>query len=121
MRPSANGGARRNEAAIAREFGVEAADAAKSPPRLVGKFAQGPPEARFVYTYWGTSAGQFGSPWTRRAKIPLRGITATQIASVMKDPALLLEARIRGVAKGGAPACATVPLLSDWVATAKGR
>ena len=104
---------------VAFQFEVEVADAAKVPPRLVGKFAQGPADARFVYINWGTSAGQFGSCWSRRAKIPLRGITAKMIASLLKKPALLLEASIRGTAKDGGPACATVPLLSDWVVTAE--
>ena len=67
----------------------------------------------------GRVAFEFGSPWTRRAKIPLRGITAKMIASVLKKPALLLEASIRGTAKDGGPACATVPLLPDWVVTAE--
>jgi hypothetical protein len=37
---------------------------------LRGPAAQGPP-ARFVYVHSGTRAGQVGSCWDRRAKVPL--------------------------------------------------
>jgi len=44
-------------------------------PRLLGPFVQGPPTARFVYINVGASAGQIGSPWQRRVKVPLGAIT----------------------------------------------
>jgi len=75
-------------------------------PRFLGPFTQGPPTSRFVYIRCGTSAGQWGSPWTRRAKIPLTGITWPLIRKGTR-----LEARYAGTAKDGGPSCATVPLL----------
>lgn len=77
-------------------------------PNFLGPFAQGPRAARFVYVNSGTSAGQADSPWTRRAKVPLSGITA---ALIKRSKGAVLEARIAGTSKDGGPACATVPLL----------
>ena|SRR5688572_6062780 len=74
--------------------------------RFLGKHVQGPPSARFVYICSGSLAGDVGSCWTRRAKIPLSGIT-----SAMVRTGRMLEARIAGRAGDGGPACATVPLL----------
>ncbi len=95
-------------------FSIDVADAASAPPRLLGKCTQGPPDARFVYLTSGRSAGQFGSPWTRRAKVPLTGITAELIAAAMAQPGARLETSIRGTGKDGGPSCATVRLLTDW-------
>ena len=95
-------------------FSIDVADAASVPPRLLGKCTQGPPDARFVYLNSGTSAHQFGSPWSRRAKVPLKGITAELIAAALARPGLRLEASVRGTGKDGGPSCATVPLLGDW-------
>ena len=81
------------------------------PPNLRGECAQGPPAGRFVYVNSGTSAGQPGSCWTRRAKVPLAGITWDLIEQALARPASPLEARIAGTARDGGPACATVPLL----------
>ena len=44
-------------------------------PALRGPFVQGPTGARFVYIDIGTCAGQTNTPWSRRLKIPLSGIT----------------------------------------------
>ena len=81
-------------------------------PNFLGAFAQGPPAGRFVYVNSGTSAGQIGSCWTRRAKVPLTGITWELIEQVLSNPNAVLEARIAGTARDGGPACATVPLLA---------
>ena len=86
---------------------------ASGPPNLRGDFAQGPPAARFVYVNSGTSAGQAGSCWTRRAKVPLSGITWELIEEVLAKPGMILEARIPGTAKDGGPVCASVRLLED--------
>ena len=81
-------------------------------PRLLGPFVQGPPEGRFVYINSGTSAGQFGSPWTRRLKVPLSGLTWAMLEEVRdKEP---LTAHVAGVARDGGPACASVKLVSGW-------
>jgi hypothetical protein len=80
--------------------------------RLLGDEIQGPPTARFVYVASGTLAGDAASCWTRRAKVPLSGITPAMMAK-----GGTLVAKIAGVAKDGGPACASVPLLGGkWVA-----
>ena len=88
------------------------------PPNLRGAFAQGPPATRFVYVNSGTSAGQEDSCWTRRAKVPLAGITWELIEQAISNPGTVLEARIPGTAKDGGPVCASVPLLEGgWLAS----
>jgi hypothetical protein len=100
------------------EFPVSVADASVRPPRLTGEFAQGSPSARFVYINSGTFAGQLGSCWSRRAKVLLSGITGALVQETLRHPRGLLEARILGVGRDGGPACATVPLLSEWAVVA---
>ena len=78
-------------------------------PRLLGPFVQGPPDGRFVYINSGTSAGQCGSPWTRRIKVPLSGLTWDLFEDLPGNGRL--TARIAGVARDGGPACASVKLL----------
>ena len=85
-------------------------DRVSGPPNLRGAFAQGPPATRFVYINSGTLAGQ-GSCWTRRAKVPLSGITWELIEQAISNPGTVLEARIPGTAKDGGPVCASVRLL----------
>src|SRR5689334_11406568 len=43
-------------------------------PDFKGPFVQGPLQGRFVYIDIGTLAGQTDSVWSRRLKIPLKGI-----------------------------------------------
>ena len=83
-------------------------------PRLLGPFTQGPPAQRFIYICSGTCAGEADSRWTRRAKIPLTGITDALLAQWRKGSPACLEARIKGTAKDGGPACASVALLDGW-------
>jgi hypothetical protein len=84
-------------------------------PRLLGPFVQGPPAARFVYINVGASAGQIGSPWQRRVKVPLGAIDWRAIEALA--PGERLTARFNGTARDGSPACATVPILPPgWVA-----
>jgi hypothetical protein len=70
---------------------------------LGGPFVQGPPRQRFVYIGIGTYAGQAGSGWSRRLKIPLAGIPAKFIAA-----GGVLEAHVPGTGRDGGPNCATV-------------
>jgi hypothetical protein len=92
-------------------------DASVDGPRLMGPFVKGPWNARFVYLNSGTLAGQAGSPWNRRAKVPLTGINAELIEKAIAAPGGLLEAQIGGTAADGGPACATVALLGrGWSA-----
>ncbi len=80
-------------------------------PNFLGPFAQGPVDGRFVYVNSGTMAGETVSRWTRRAKIPLAGITWPMIAKAVIGG--FIEAGIAGTARDGGPACATVPLLDQ--------
>lgn len=79
-------------------------------PNFLGPFAQGPPAGRFIYVNSGTSAGQAGSCWTRRAKVHLSGITWELIEQALSTPDGVLEARIAGTGRDGGPACASVPV-----------
>lgn len=81
-------------------------------PRCFGPFAQGPPQARFVYISSGTLAGDFRSPWTRRVKVPLGGLTPELLALLAASPGAQLVARIAGTSSDGGPCCASVPLLA---------
>jgi Family of unknown function (DUF5990) len=91
---------------------------ARGTPRLLGPVVQGPPAARFFYVNSGLRAGQAGSRWDRRAKVPLGGISWTLIRALRSKPGGVLEARIAGAAGDGGPACATVQFLdSGWVVT----
>lgn len=104
------------------DFTVSVRDDVADEPRLMGPFVKGPWNARFVYLNSGTLAGQAGSPWNRRAKVPLTGITAALIEKATAAPGARLEARIGGTAADGGPACATVMLLgSGWSARAPAR
>ena len=78
-------------------------------PRIIGPYVHGPPGARFVYLCVGQLAGQPGSPWTRRVKVPLGWLSWGLIEAL--EPGTRLEARIAGRARDGGPACASVPLL----------
>lgn len=100
--------------ALVFELPVSVADATCTPPRLLGEFTQGPVTGRFVYINVGTGAGQRGSPWTRRIKVPLYSMTSALIAAALAAPGTVLETRIRGIGRDGTPACATVTLLVPW-------
>lgn len=82
-------------------------------PNFLGPFVQGPKGGRFVYVNSGTLAGQKDSPWERRAKVSLQGITRKMIKDLEKLANGILEARIFGRAKDGGPCCASVPILHD--------
>lgn len=93
------------------EFSVRARnDQADGTPNFLGPFAQGPVGGRFVYVTSGTMAREPESCWTRRAKIPLGGITWALITKAAAAGSRI-EARIAGTGRDGGPACATVPLL----------
>lgn len=82
-------------------------------PTFLGPCTQGPPADRFVYITAGRRAGQAGTPWDRRAKVPLRGISPDQIAAALSRPGSFLEVRYPGRGRDGGPACATVHLPPD--------
>ena len=82
-------------------------------PNVLGPYAQGKPDDRFIYLNSGTMAGQADSCFTRRAKIKTGGITWKLVKQALADGATL-EAQIEGRAGDGGPCCATVPLLGCW-------
>ena len=85
-------------------------------PRLLGPFVHGPPAARFAYLVVGQSAGQLDSPWKRRAKIPLTGITAALVKALGQQPGARLESAVPGTLRDGSPTCATQPFAAgrEW-------
>jgi Family of unknown function (DUF5990) len=85
-----------------------------STPNFLGDFAQGPVGERFLYIDIGTYAGQTETDWSRRLKIPLRGISWELIDNAAKAESVL-ETNVAGTGKDGSPACATVKPFSGWV------
>jgi Family of unknown function (DUF5990) len=77
-------------------------------PVLLGPFAQGPPQERFLYLDIGASAGQVDTHWRRRLKVPLKGITWEQIKLGQ------LSCTIPGIGRDGAPNCGTVRNFEGW-------
>lgn len=86
-------------------------------PRFLGPFTQGPPAVRFVYVNSGKRAGQPGSRWERRAKIPLGGITAALIQAAARTPSGCIETEYSGTGADGGPTCATVKAIVWRVAS----
>src|SRR5687768_6358288 len=96
------------------DFTVRAKATGKdAPPNFLGPFVQGPTGERFVYIDIGTYAGQTETCWSRRLKIPLRGITWQMIEEVIEGKSLL-ETRVAGKGKDGSPSCATPKPFSGW-------
>lgn len=95
------------------EESVRIARDTKGALALRGPIIQGPPAKRFVYITIGRSAGQYDSPWTRRTKVPLGSVTQPLIEGALAAGGVL-EAEYEGTARDGSPACATVPLRTDW-------
>ena len=104
---------RRTETAITFEFVVRIGTRPDGTPNFLGPSAQGPPTARFVYVNSGTLAGQPDSCWTRRAKVPLGGITWQMIEEARRAEGAI-EAQIDGTGRDGGPACAPVALRTPW-------
>ena len=78
-------------------------------PNFLGPFVHGPTGERFIYIDIGTMAGQMGSCWERRLKVPLRGITWEMIEQTRG-----LVTKVAGKGKDGSPACATVKPFNGW-------
>ena len=94
-------------------FTVRARQNTNGAPNFLGPFSQGPPDARFVYIDIGTYAGQTGTLWSRRLKVPLSGITWDMVKQA-SDSAKLLETRVPGTGRDGGPNCATVKPFAGW-------
>lgn len=75
---------------------------------FLGKYAQGPKDARFIYVNSGTYAGQEGNCWSRRARLSLMSITRQQIKKAISSAGSRIEATIPGVGGDGGPTCASV-------------
>ncbi len=95
------------------EFSLVVADPDAVPVRFTGEFAQGPPLQRFVYLCSGTRAGQIGSVWTRRAKIPLAGLSKALLLRA-SSAGVGVEVEIDGRARDGGPVCASVVPKRGW-------
>lgn len=109
---------RRTRRDVSFEFPLTVADNRKDGlPNFQGPFAQGPPAGRFIYIDVGTYAGQKGTQWSRRMKVPLQGITWSLIRKATSKPGYKLSARVPGTGKDGGPNCATVHLLGEWQVT----
>lgn len=99
------------------EFEARAQPAAGGSVRLLGPFVQGPPAGRFLYICVGTYAGQIGSRWSRRVKVPLTGIPWEMVKAATNSGGFL-EAAFEGTMKDGSPAAASVKLTRGWTASA---
>ena len=95
------------------EFSARVKEGKDGSPVFLGPFVQGPPQERFVYLDIGTYAGQTDTPWSRRMKIPLRGITWDFVKQSSK-PSHVLETHVPGTGKDGSPSCATVKPFAGW-------
>lgn len=100
---------RSNGADVVFEFQPSIREGTSGVAALAGPFVQGPPRQRFVYIDIGTYAGQTGSCWSRRLKIPLDGIPPEYIGA-----GGVLEARVPGTGRDGGPSCATVKDFEGW-------
>jgi hypothetical protein len=95
------------------EFTVGIRSSKPAAPDFRGPVVQGPLGQRFVYIDIGTYAGQTDTPWSRRLKIPLIGITWDVIDRALAGQ-MVLETRVPGTARDGGPTCATVKPFGGW-------
>lgn len=95
------------------EFPIRVKEGKNGQPNFLGAFAQGPANSRFIYLDIGTYAGQTNTPWGRRLKIPLAGITWPMIEQA--SDASVIEVRVPGTGRDGGPTCGTVKQFSGWV------
>lgn len=96
------------------EFKISVKESKDALYNFTGPYVQGPSNERFIYVDIGTAAGQFDSVWTRRLKIPLRGILIETIQQMLTGSSLVLETKVPGTAKDGGPNCATVKPFPGW-------
>ncbi|HKE59808.1 MAG TPA: DUF5990 family protein [Pyrinomonadaceae bacterium] len=95
------------------EFPVRVKEGKNGAPNFLGPFAQGPADGRFVYLDIGTYAGQAGTQWSRRLKIPLRDISWQTVAAALKS-SKPLETRVQGTGRDGGPSCGTIKPFAGW-------
>ncbi len=87
-------------------------DLSQETPNFLGKYSQGPKDARFIYVNSGTYAGQHPTQWARRAKLSLMGVTRKRIEEILANSAIL-ECEFDGVGRDGGPTCASVKGI-EW-------
>src|SRR4051812_36803659 len=83
-------------------------------PKFSGPFVHGPTGGKFIYLDIGQAAGQHGTQWSRRLKIPLTGITWEVMDQVTSNAKSFLITRVPGTGKDGGPNCATVKPFDGW-------
>lgn len=83
-------------------------------PDFSGPYVQGPSKERFIYIDIGEAAGQLGSQWRRRLKVPLKDISLKQPGLLSNTSACMLTTIIPGTGKDGGPNCATVKPFPGW-------
>lgn len=104
-RQALHGGQRQADGAMRYEFDVQVAwEGGAAAPRFRGPFVHGTAALPFVYLGW-REQGPKESPWIRRLKVPLSGITSEQVETVTRRSGGVLEAAISGAGSG------TVPLI----------
>jgi len=96
------------------EFEAQSKKTDTGEPDYSGPIVQGPKGERFVYIDIGTCAGQKNTEWTRRLKIPLRGIDWKLLEQSQENTRQFFETRVPGVGKDGGPNCATVKPFDGW-------
>jgi hypothetical protein len=83
-------------------------------PDFRGPYVQGSAGERFVYIGIGKFAGIADSPWERRLKVPLRGITQS-LLKTKKGAVPIIKTFVEGTDKLGGPTCATPKPFAGWV------
>jgi hypothetical protein len=73
------------------------------------------PVRRFVYVRIGQSAGDHGSPWSRRMKVDIHDIEQALLDRAAAGEGVV-EIAVDGTGKDGTPACATVPVTRRGIA-----
>ena len=92
-------------------------DLSQETPNFLGKYSQGPKDARFIYVNSGTYAGQHITPWARRAKLSLMSVTRKQIEDILENSGVL-ACEFNGVGRDGGPTCASVKGI-EWKVVSK--
>jgi hypothetical protein len=88
------------------EFTVRVKDrSGKAAPTFLGTLVQGPPTERFIYIDIGTYAGQSDTPWSRRLKIPLVGVSWEMIERASANSHAAIETSVPGTGRDGGPNC----------------
>lgn len=88
-------------------------DLSAETPNFLGPFAHGPKSERFLYVNSGSYAGQPGTQWNRRAKLPLGSISRADVEGVLSTGGSRIETTIEGTGRDGGPVCASIKGI-EW-------